>query len=258
MNTMPLSAATVLDRIRVVLSHPSHPGNIGAAARAMKAMGLSRLVLVNPKLFPDAQADAMAAGATDLLVQAEVVSSLPEALSGTVLAVAMTARRRELAVPALWARDAAAELIASAGSGEVALVFGNETTGLSNDEVQRCQATLIIPTAPDSSSLNLGAAVQVLCYEARMLAYEGLQQPIDPKVTPFASPPATLDEQEGFYAHLETLMVETGFMDPAKPKRLVPKLRRLFGRAGLEQDEVNILRGILTAAQLAARRQKNM
>ena len=123
MNTMPLSAVTVLDRIRVVLSHPSHPGNIGAAARAMKAMGLSRLVLVNPKLFPDAQADAMAAGATDLLVQAEVVSSLPEALSGTVLAVAMTARRRELAVPALWARDAAAELIASAGSGEVALVM---------------------------------------------------------------------------------------------------------------------------------------
>ena len=115
MNTMPLSAVTVLDRIRVVLSHPSHPGNIGAAARAMKAMGLSRLVLVTPKLFPDAQADAMAAGATDLLVQAEVVESLAQALSGTVLAVAMTARRRELAVPALWARDAAAELVSIAG-----------------------------------------------------------------------------------------------------------------------------------------------
>ena len=139
MNATPQAAPAVLDRIRVVLSHPSHPGNVGAAARAMKTMGLSRLVLVNPKAFPDAQADAMAAGATDLLVAAEVVGSLAEALRGTSLAMAMTARRRELAVPALWARAGAAELVGMAAIGEVALVFGNETSGLSNDELAMCR-----------------------------------------------------------------------------------------------------------------------
>ena len=250
MNTMPLSAATVLDRIRVVLSHLSHPGNIGAAARAMKTMGLSRLVLVNPKLFPDAQADAMAAGATDLLVQAEVVSSLPEALSGTVLAVAMTARRRELAVPALWARDAAAELIASAGSGEVALVFGNETSGMTNEEVGLCSLPVTIPTDPDFSSLNLGAAVQVLSYELRMAALgEAAAAPADVQAEP-----ATHADFEGFMSHLERVVTASGFHDPANPKRLLPRMRRLFNRVRLEKEEVAILRGMLTTFETPKRR----
>ena len=245
MNTMPLSAVTVLDRIRVVLSHPSHPGNIGAAARAMKAMGLSRLVLVNPKLFPDAQADAMAAGATDLLVQAEVVSSLPEALSGTVLAVAMTARRRELAVPALWARDASAELIASAGSGEVALVFGNETSGLSNDELAMCRRWAMIPVNPEFSSLNLAAAVQVMCYELRLAALD----PGAPPAIAGAGEIASHDEVEGLIAHVERAALSSGFLDPASPKRLIPRLRRMFSRAAPEKKEVDILRGLLAALE---------
>lgn len=253
----PITPEECLHRIRIVLARPSHPGNIGAAARAMKTMGLSRLYLVNPKLFPDPEADARATGAVDLLQAAGVCTTLDEALVGTIHAVAVSARRRDLGPQPLPARDGVANLLAFARQGEVALVFGNETTGLSNDEVQRCQSAVTIPTAPDFSSLNLGAAVQLLCYEARMTALATPAVLGDPKVTPFTSPLATLDEAEGFYAHLETVMVESGFMDPAKPKRLLPKLRRLFGRAGLEKDEVNILRGILTATQLAEKRQKN-
>ena len=239
MSTTPLSAPAVLDRIRVVLSHPSHPGNIGAAARAMKTMGLSHLVLVNPKAFPDAQADAMAAGATDLLVQAEVVTSLAEALSGTVLAMAMTARRRELAVPALWARDGAAELVAMAATGDVALVFGNETSGLSNDELAMCRRWAMIPVNAEFSSLNLAAAVQVMCYELRLAA-------LDPGAPPAPeNPPASFEEIRRFHEHLEAAVTQSGFLDPAHPKRLMPRLRRLFDRIRLERDEVSLLRGML-------------
>lgn len=248
MNTTPLPAAAVLDRIRVVLSHPSHPGNIGAAARAMKTMGLSRLVLVNPKTFPDAQADAMAVGATDLLVQAEVATSLVEALSGTVLAVAMTARRRELATPALWARDAAAELIATTAGGDVALVFGNETSGLSNEELGQCRRWAMIPVNPDFSSLNLAAAVQVMCYELRLAA-------LDPGLPPAISGAGELashDEVEGLIAHIERAALSSQFLDPASPKRLIPRLRRMFSRAVPEKKEVDILRGLFAALEKAA------
>lgn len=244
-STMPSPAATVLDRIRVVLSHPSHPGNIGAAARAMKTMGLSRLILVNPKAFPDAQADAMAAGATDLLVQAEVVTSLAEALSGTVLAMALTARRRELAVPALWAREGAAELVATAAAADVALVFGNETSGLSNDELAMCRRWAMIPVDPGFSSLNLAAAVQVMCYELRLAA-------LDPGLPPAISGAGELashDEVEGLIAHVERAALSSGFLDPASPKRLIPRLRRMFSRAAPEKKEVDILRGLLAALE---------
>lgn len=249
----PASPEQCLQRIRVVLARPSHPGNIGAVARAMKTMGLAQLCLVNPKSFPDPEADTRATGAVDLLAAARVCQSLDEALAGAVHAVAVTARRRDLGPQPVPAREGVASLLQWAAQGEVALVFGNETTGLSNDEVQRCQSAVTIPTAPDFSSLNLGAAVQLLCYEARMTAITAPATLGDPRVTPFVSPPATLDEAEGFYTHLETVMVDTGFIDPAKPKRLMPKLRRLFGRAGLERDEVNILRGILTATQQSAK-----
>jgi len=245
MNITASAVPTALDRIRVVLSHPSHPGNIGAAARAMKAMGLSRLVLVNPKVFPDAQADAMAAGATDLLVQAEVVDTLAHALSGTVLAVAMTARRRELAVPALWARDAAAELIAMAGSGDVALVFGNETSGLSNDELAMCRRWSMIPVNPEFSSLNLAAAVQVMCYELRLAALD----PGAPPAISGAGEIASHDEVEGLIAHIERAALSSEFLDPASPKRLIPRLRRMFARAVPEKKEIDILRGLLAALE---------
>jgi tRNA/rRNA methyltransferase len=249
MNATPQAAPTVLDRIRVVLSHPSHPGNIGAAARAMKTMGLSRLVLVNPKVFPDAQADAMAAGATDLLVAAEVVDSLAEALRGTTLAMAMTARRRELAVPALWARAGAAELVGMAASGEVALVFGNETSGLSNDELAMCGRWAMIPVNAEFSSLNLAAAVQVMCYELRLVA-------IDPGLPPAISGAGTLAshyEVEGLIAHIERAAVASEFLDPASPKRLIPRLRRMFSRAGPEKEEVAILRGLFAALEAGPR-----
>jgi tRNA/rRNA methyltransferase len=237
-----------LDRIRVVLSHTSHPGNIGAAARAMKTMGLSRLLLVNPKRFPDDQAVARAAGAEDILAQAEVYATLDAALADTVHAYALSARHRNLGPPAMPARLAATDILARAGEGEVALLFGNETAGLSNAEVQRCQRTVFIPANPEYTSLNLASAVQLLCYELRLAAFDG-RPPVVSKAVPFASPLAAYQDVERFFQHLERVMVVSGFLDPQRPRRLVPKLRRLFGRAELESDEINILRGLLDAVE---------
>ena len=237
-----------LARIRIVLSRTSHPGNIGAAARAMKTMGLSRLYLVTPKQFPDAEATVRATGADDVLQAATVCSSLDEALSGCVFAAAISARHRSLGPAPLSASEGGQTLIDLAEQGDVALVFGNETTGLSNDEVQRCQRTVYIPANPEYSSLNLGSAVQVLCYELRQAAFGG-KPPVVTKAVPFTSPPATNDDIERFYAHLQRVMVNTGFLDPNNPKRLMPKLRRLFARSELERDEINILRGILDAVE---------
>ena len=228
--------------------HTSHPGNIGAAARAMKTMGLSRLLLVDPKRFPDDEAVARAAGAADVLAQAEVCASLDVALADCVFACAVSARQRNLGPPPLQARTAAAEILARAVAGEVALVFGNETAGLSNTEVQRCQRTVFIPAVADYSSLNLASAVQVLCYELRLATFGGYP-PVASKAVPFASPPASQQEVALFFAHLERVMVDSGFLDPQRPRRLLPKLRRLFGRAELERDEINILRGLLDAVE---------
>src|SRR5690606_35279769 len=157
-----------LSRIRIVLSRTSHPGNIGAAARAMKTMGLSRLYLVAPKQLPEEQATAMASGADDMLAAATVVDTLEQALEGATLAVAMTARRRDLSAPIAWVRDAVPEALASAAHGEIAFVFGNETAGLSNQETDLCQRLAMIPANSEYSSLNLAAAVQVVCYELRL------------------------------------------------------------------------------------------
>ncbi|MBL8472984.1 MAG: RNA methyltransferase [Rhodocyclaceae bacterium] len=239
-----------LQRIRIVLAQAQHPGNIGAAARAMKTMGLSRLYLVNPREFPHPQATAMASGADDVLAAARLCASLPEALSDTVLAAALTARPRELAVPMRWAREAAAELVAAAGSGEVALVFGNETSGLSNDELALCHLPVSIPANPAYSSLNLAAAVQVLCYELQLAA----QAPGAAPAIEFEA--AHHEDVERLLAHFESAMVGSGFLDPARPRRLMPRLRRLFARARLEREEVNILRGMLAAFESA--RQDNL
>jgi tRNA/rRNA methyltransferase len=237
-----------LDRVRVVLSHTSHPGNIGAAARAMKTMGLTRLLLVNPKRFPDGEALARSAGADDLLAGARVCESVDEALADTWFACAVTARQRNLGPPPLAARPAAAEIVARTSDGEVALLFGNESAGLSNAEVQRCQRTVFIPANPDYGSLNLAAAVQVMAYELRLAAFDS-QPPPCSRTVAFASPPASHQDVERFYQHLERVMVSSGFLDPQRPRRLLPKLRRLFGRAGLERDEINILRGLLDAVE---------
>ena len=244
----PLPVDKRLDKIRIVLSHTSHPGNIGAAARAMKTMGLSRLTLVNPKCFPDAEALARAVGADDILEHATVCSTLDEALAGTVFAIAISARQRNLGPEPMPARAAAPGVLTLAADGEVALVFGNETAGLSNAEVQRCQRTVFIPANPEYTSLNLGSAVQLLCYELRLAAFDG-QPPVVSRTVPFVSPLATHDDIERFYVHLERVMIDTGFLDPQQPKRLMPKLRRLFGRSELERDEINILRGILDAVE---------
>ena len=242
-----VSPASTFGRIRIVLSHTSHPGNIGAAARAMKAMGLTRLVLVNPKQFPDPQATARAVGADDVLAQATVVTTLTEALAGTTLAVAMTARRRELAVPALWCRDAAALLATTLESSEaeIAVVFGNESAGLSNDELAQCARWAMVPVNPEFSSLNVAAAVQLMCYELRL----ALLNPGPPPAISGAGAPAGHDEVEHFIAHLERAAVDCGFLDPAAPKRFNPRMRRLFARATVEKEEVAILRGLIAALE---------
>jgi len=237
-----------LENILIVLSHTSHPGNIGAVARAMKTMGMSRLTLVNPKSFPDDEAQRRAVGAGDILQRATVCRSLDSALANSVFALAVSARQRSLGPEPRSAREAASEVLVLTGSGEVALVFGNETAGLSNAEVQRCQRTVFIPANPEYTSLNLASAVQLICYELRLAAFDGTP-PVFSKAIPFASPRATNEDVERFHAHLERVMIATGFLDPQQPKRLLPKLRRLFARAELESDEINILRGILDAVE---------
>ena len=237
-----MNSTEALANIRVVLVRPSHPGNIGAAARALKTMGLDSLHLVNPRHFPAAEADARAAGARDVLERARVHASLASALAGCTLAVAATARQRELPHDVLDARAAARELAgAAAGSHPVAIVFGNESAGLSNEEAASCQIWASIPANPDYSSLNLAAAVQVFAYEVRMALGLGATLP---QAGPSA---ATLDQVELLHQHFERTMTHAGFHDPANPKRLLPRLRRLLARARLETEEVDILRGFLKA-----------
>ncbi|UCF76686.1 MAG: RNA methyltransferase [Betaproteobacteria bacterium] len=234
-----MSAADTLKSIRIVLCGKVHPGNIGAAARALKTMGLARLHLVAPVRFPDPQAEWLASNASDVLRRAKVCSTLDEALRGVVFSVACTSRTRELAVPMVTAREAAARVIRHARGGPVALVFGNETFGLTGEEAGKCRLLAAIPADSRYPSLNLGAAVQVFCYELRQAAL-GDRAPRSKHI-----PPVPHEEVERFLAYLERTMTETGFLDPKNPKRLMPRLRRLFSRAQLEKDEVNILRGLL-------------
>ena len=234
--------AAALARVRIVLSHTTHPGNIGAAARALKTMGLARLVLVNPRHFPDPQAEAMAVGADDVLAAARVCTSLDAALEGTTLAIALTARRRDLSPLALDARDAARLAATEAArGGEVAFVFGTEMSGLSNEEVMRCQRVAHIAADPAFSSLNLAASVQVVAYETRVAVAGGAVAESE------RTPAAAHEEAEAFFAHLEASVIQSGFLDPDNRRRLMERLRRLFGRARLESQEVNILRGMLSA-----------
>lgn len=250
-----MSATSALSRIRIVLSHPTHPGNIGAAARAMKTMGLTRLTLVGPKRFPDLEARARSANALDVLECASVCGDLGEALRGTALSFAVSARARELSHPPLDARSAAAEALECAGGAEVAFVFGNETTGLSNEEVLTCNRLAFIPASPDYTSLNLASAVQVIAYECRIAAI-GAQ----PALAGMDAPAAALahhEDVENFFAHLEQSLHASGFLDPANPRRLMERMRRLFLRVTLEAEEVSLLRGMLSAWDKPRTRGKN-
>jgi tRNA/rRNA methyltransferase len=236
-----MSDQSALSRVRVVLTQPSHPGNIGAAARAMKTMGLSSLYLVRPKAFPDPEAYSRASGATDVLDGVVLTETLAEALAGVTMAAALTSRRRELSLPMQWSRDAAQTLSGRVSAGEsVALVFGNETFGLSNEDLALCQLPVMIPANPEYASLNLGAAVQLMCYEVRMATLSLGAAPA------MVGTLATVDEVEQLMQHIERATTATGFFDPANPKRLMPRLRRMFGRIALERDEVNILRGMIS------------
>jgi tRNA/rRNA methyltransferase len=232
-----------LGNVRVVLVGTSHPGNIGAAARAMKTMGLADLRLVAPQRFPDPQARAMASNALDVLENAQVCASLDEALAGCVHAAALTARRRELMARFAAPREAAPQLIALAGAGPVAVVFGNETSGLTAAQAERCQTVIRIPANPEYSSLNLAAAVQIVAYELRLAAGAGSSG------AAAAGEAATLDEVERFYAHLEETLRDIGVLDPRHPKKILQRLRRLYAKAELEKEEVSLLRGILRATQ---------
>ncbi len=230
-----------LGRIAVVLSRPSHPGNIGAAARAMKTMGFRDLALVAPRHFPDPDATAMAAGAGALLESARIYTTLDAALADRVLAVGFSARGRELSHAPQALREAVPDILATAEGGAVALVFGNETSGLSNEELSRCQRLVSVPANPEYSSLNLAAAVQVACYE--LAVSSGRFEPARAKT----GEPATRDDVEGFFTQLEATAVASGFLDPANPGRLMERMRRLFARGGLEREEVKLLRGLMNA-----------
>ncbi len=240
---------------RFVLVEPSHPGNVGAAARALKTMGFSRLVLVAPRV-PHVQSDpeaiAMASGADDVLASAHVVPTLGEALSGVQWSIALTARTREYGPPRLAPRAAAAHARTQVESGDIALVFGNERTGLTNEHVEQCSALAHIPANPAYSSLNLAQAVQVLAYELRVAF---LEQTSEPAQQPAADTGALAqsDEIERMYLHLENALIALDFLDPRNPKKLMPRLRRLFARTGLEREEVNILRGIAKHILLKSR-----
>lgn len=237
--------------IRIVLVGTTHPGNIGATARAMKNMGLMELVLVNPRSFPHADASARASGAEDILQATRVMSSLGEALADCCFVAATSARSRTIGWPTSLPRECAARLADESEHGVAAVVFGPEKSGLTNEDLDRCHTLLTIPTVPGFSSLNLAMAVQIICYELRMLDLQ-VAAPGVQRDTPLASG----EDLERFYEHLQQVLTDSGFLDPDNPRQLMRRLRRLFIRAEPDCNEINILRGILVALDPAARRVK--
>lgn len=240
-----MHSKSLLTAIRIVLVNTTHPGNIGAVARAMKNMGLSQLCLVNPKLFPHAEATARASGADDLLKHATVVNDLDAAIKDCDLVIGSSVRMRGIPWPVFDVREAAAKIIQEAPTAKIAILFGQEKSGLTNEELQRCHFVINIPSNPDYSSLNLAAAAQIVAYEIWMAQstqpqYVALEKKVEL---------ATADETQKFYAHLEQTLMEINFLDPHYPKQLMRRLTRLFNRLRMEKREVNILRGILTAVQ---------
>ncbi len=234
----------MFERIQIVLIHTSHPGNIGASARAMKTMGFKHLTLVSPKYFPDPQATALASTASDILDQALCVNRLDEALADRTYIIGSSARTRHLSAPQLSVRACAEHLAEKAAGENIAILFGEERTGLSNEALDRCHAYLQIPSSAEYSSLNLSQAVQIVCYELRQ-ALSTHESKVESSVKPYAND----QEVEAYLQHLERLMIRTEFLDPKFPKRLMSRLHRLYLRARPEKQEINILRGILTAIE---------
>ncbi|MBB1386196.1 MULTISPECIES: tRNA (cytosine(32)/uridine(32)-2'-O)-methyltransferase TrmJ [unclassified Pseudoalteromonas] len=233
----------ILDDIRVVLVNTSHSGNIGSAARAMKTMGLSKLYLVDPACEIDSHASALSAGASDVLGNAVIVGTVEEAIADCALTIGTSARSRTLSWPMVEPRECGEKLVAEAVNGPVALVFGRENSGLSNDELQLCNYHVCIPANPEYSSLNLAMAVQTLCYETRMAFLNQQPKKVEEDDTVYPSSKQT----ELFYDHLEETLFKTGFIIKQHPGIVMTKLRRLFNRARPEDAEMNILRGILTS-----------
>ena len=234
---------SLFTRLRFVLVETSRAGNVGSVARAMKTMGFSELVLVSPRCadpLNDPEAVAFASGAIDVLANARIVGSIGEALEGCNFAAAVSARLREFSPP-VWTPRSFGEHIAAQGDLRPALIFGNERVGLPNEIVEGCNVLINIPANPAYSSLNLSQAAQVLAYECRMAA-SGDALPATP--VGFHGDAASVTQIEGMYAHLEEALVSIGFLKADNPGKLMPRLKRLFARTGLETEEVNILRGI--------------
>jgi len=247
MNDAPHSP--VAARLRFVLVRTSHPGNIGAAARAIRTMGYSNLSLVAPHAFPHAEATALAAGADDVLANARIVPDLSAAIADCRLVLGATARRRDVPMEEIDPRVAAARVLAAVGEGDVALVFGNERIGLENDEIKRCNAAVLIPSDPEFASLNLAQAVQVLAYEVRMAELAGAM-PLPPAKN---DPPAESAELEAFFEHLERTLDAIDFHKGRSSRTVLLRLRRLYLRARLDQRELRLLHGILTDTDRLAR-----
>jgi tRNA (cytidine32/uridine32-2'-O)-methyltransferase len=229
----------MLNNIRMVLINTSHPGNIGAAARAMKTMGLSKLYLVAPLLFPHDKAIEMASGAQDVLNNAVVVNTLEDAIHDCHLIVGTSARTRAIPWPLLTPRELAEMTVKEPPHTHIAIVFGREQSGLTNEELHRCHYHLHIPSHSDYNSLNIAAALQVIAYELRVAHLNDLSHPIEDNEY------VNQEEMEVFYHHLERVLIQIGFLNPAVPRQLMTRLRRLFNRARLDQMEMNILRGVL-------------
>lgn len=245
---------TAADRIRIVMVGTQHPGNLGSAARAMRTMGLTRMVLVAPEKQPDLATASMAAGAEALVFDAPVFATLEEAVADCRLVLGCTARSRRIALEELDPRAAAARVVEAArGGADVALVFGRERTGLDNDELQLCHAAVHIPSDPDFSSLNLAAAVQVLAYEARVALLAGDAPSPLRGVEEDAEPPASHAELEGFFAQLGETLDAIDFHKGRTPESALRKLRRIFLRADMNAREVRLMRGVLADAQRMAR-----
>ncbi|WDE13050.1 tRNA (cytosine(32)/uridine(32)-2'-O)-methyltransferase TrmJ [Thalassomonas haliotis] len=247
---------SLLDKVRIVLVNTSDCRNIGSAARAMKTMGLSQLILVDPLEMPNGQAQALAAGATDVLANAKVVSTLEEAINDCGLVVGTSARSRTLPWPMLEPRGCGEKLISEANEYPVALVFGRESSGLTNDELQLCHFHVQIPANPQYSSLNLAMAVQTLSYEVRTSFLAQEQQAYAAKDSEDDDAYPVVEETERLYQHFEQALTATGFIVPSHPGLVMTKLRRLFNRARPDMKEVKMLRGMLASVERAAKANK--
>lgn len=242
-------AVVELSHIKVVLVHTSHPGNIGAAARAMKTMGLSQLVLVSPKSFPSDEAEAMASGATDILDAAIVVDTLEDAIAEVGFVVGASARSRHLPWPLVNPREMAAQVLSLPEQTSAALVLGRERSGLTNEELALCHCHVNIPANPDYSSLNVAAAVQVLCYELRMSQVAGFEHNKPNWGVQWDQPLATGEQLDSLFTHWEKVLIDIDFLDPTNPRTLMSKLRRLIMRAQPDTVEANVMRGMLSHIQ---------